>query len=118
MHDTLACMATVKLYTQLYRLYSMPQNDVQYKLNIVLALKMQNPMEIAPHVTVDSEIHHGTPVITGTRVPVSIVIGSLAGGMEKHEVMQEYGLRKEQVEAALAYATDLVKQTQVVPLGA
>lgn len=87
-------------------------------MNIALTLKIQNSMEIAPNVTVNPEIHHGTPVITGTRVPVSIVIGSLAGGMEKQEVMQEYGLAKEQVEAALAYATDLVKQTQVVPLGA
>lgn len=75
-------------------------------------------MEIAPHIYVDPEIHHGTPVITGTRIPVSIVIGSLAGGMDKQEVMQEYGLSKEQVEAALAYAAELVKQTDVVPLGA
>ncbi|BAY43467.1 hypothetical protein SAMD00079811_10470 [Scytonema sp. HK-05] len=44
-------------------------------------------MEIAPHIYVDPQIHHGTPVITGTRIPVSIVIGSLAGGMDKQEVM-------------------------------
>lgn len=44
----------------------------------------------------------------GTRVPVSIVIGSLAGGMSLEEVMAEYELRKEQVEAALAYAAELV----------
>ena len=43
-------------------------------------------MEIAPYITVDPKIHHGSPVITGTRVPVSIVIGSLAGGMSKEEV--------------------------------
>jgi uncharacterized protein (DUF433 family) len=89
-----------------------------YNINIVLALKILNSMEIAPNVTVDLDIHHGTPVITGTRVPVSIVVGSLAGGMDKQEVMQEYGLSKQQVEAALAYATDLIKQIQVVPLGA
>lgn len=75
-------------------------------------------MEIAPHITVDSSIHHGTPVITGTRVPVSIVIGSLAGGMSKDEVMQEYELSKTQVEAALSYAADLVKHIQVTALGA
>lgn len=65
-------------------------------------------MEIAPYITVDAAIHHGTPVITGTRVPISIIIGSLAGGMSKEEVMQEYDeLSKTQVEAALSYATDL-----------
>lgn len=73
-------------------------------------------MEIAPYVSIDSKTHHGTSVITGTRVPVSIVIGSLAGGMSKQDVMQEYELTKEQVEAALMYAANLVAQTGVVPL--
>lgn len=75
-------------------------------------------MEIAQNITVDPAIHHGTPIITGTRVPISLIIGSLAGGMSKEEVMQEYELTKTQVEAALGYATDLVKQTTVTALGA
>ncbi len=75
-------------------------------------------MEIAPHITVDSATHHGTPVVTGTRVPISIIIGSLAGGMSKEEVMQEYELTKTQIEAALGYVTDLIKQTEVTALGA
>ncbi|MBW4674828.1 MAG: DUF433 domain-containing protein [Desmonostoc geniculatum HA4340-LM1] len=72
---------------------------------------------IEAHISVDPTVHHGTPVITGTRVPISIIIGSLAGGMSKEEVMQEYELTQIQVEAALAYATELVKQTQVIALG-
>jgi uncharacterized protein (DUF433 family) len=75
-------------------------------------------MEIAPHINVDPAICSGSPVITGTRIHVSIVIGSLAGGMSKEEVMDAYGLTKAQIEGALAYATDLVKQTEVFPLGA
>jgi uncharacterized protein (DUF433 family) len=63
-------------------------------------------VEIAPRISADVDTHHGTAVITGTRVPVSIVIGSLAGGMSKEEVMQEYELTKQDVEAALAYAAD------------
>jgi uncharacterized protein (DUF433 family) len=59
-------------------------------------------MEIASHINVDPAIYHNKPVITGTRVPVSIVIGSLADGMSKEEVIQEYELTKEQVEVALA----------------
>jgi uncharacterized protein (DUF433 family) len=58
-------------------------------------------MEIAPHITVDPAIHHGTPIITGTRVPAEIIVGSLAGGMSKTEVMTEYDLTQTQVEAAL-----------------
>ncbi len=75
-------------------------------------------MEIAQHISVDPTVHHGTPVITGTRVPISIIIGSLASGMNKEEVMQEYELSQKQVEAALAYAAELVKQTEVIVLGA
>jgi len=73
-------------------------------------------LEIAPRITTDPNIHHGAPVITGRRVPVSIIIGSLAGGMSKEEVMIEYELTKEDVEAALAYAADVVAKTDVVPL--
>ena len=73
-------------------------------------------MEIASHIMIDPEIHHGTLVLTGTRVAVSIVVGSLAGGMSKEEVMQEYQLTKEVVEAALIYAADLVAKTGVISL--
>lgn len=73
-------------------------------------------MKIAHYVSIDPNTHHGTPVITGTRVAVSIVIGSLAGGTSKQDVMHEYDLTEEQVEAALLYAAHLVAQTGVVPL--
>lgn len=73
-------------------------------------------MEIAPRIAIDPDIHHGVPVIRGTRVPVSVVVGSLAGGMSEEEVIQEYQLTKQDVEAALAYAADLVAKTEVVLL--
>ena len=73
-------------------------------------------MEISPGVTVDPTVHHGAPVVAGTRVPVSLVVGSLAGGMTKEQVMEEYTLTKKQVEAALAYAASLVAETEVLPL--
>jgi uncharacterized protein (DUF433 family) len=75
-------------------------------------------MEIAPFINVDPKICSGSPVITGTRVHVSIVVGSLAGGMTMQEVMDEYVLSKAQIEGALAYAADLVRQTEAYPIGA
>ena len=63
-------------------------------------------MEIEPHIAVDPATHHGAPVIAGTRVPVYIVAGSLAGGMSREEVMREYELTAEQVEAALEYVAE------------
>ncbi len=32
-------------------------------------------------IVIDPEICHGKPVVRGTRTPVAIVVGSLAGGM-------------------------------------
>jgi uncharacterized protein (DUF433 family) len=60
-------------------------------------------MEIAPYINIDPQICSGSPVITGTRIHVSIVVGSLAGGMTIQEVMDEYGLTGEQIEGAIAY---------------
>jgi len=53
---------------------------------------------------IDQEIRHGKPIIKGTRVPVEIILGSLAGGMEIKEVAEEYGLKREDVLAAIEYA--------------
>jgi uncharacterized protein (DUF433 family) len=64
-------------------------------------------MEIAPNISVNPQIHHGAPVITGTRMPVSIVVGSLAGGISKEDVSREYAITIEQIEAALSFAAEL-----------
>lgn len=61
-------------------------------------------MQIADRVSSDLAIHHGKPVIAGTRVPVSVAVGSLAGGMTKQDVMREYELTNDDVVAALAFA--------------
>ncbi|MBM3301179.1 MAG: DUF433 domain-containing protein [Deltaproteobacteria bacterium] len=61
-------------------------------------------MEIAPRITVGETIRFGKPVVKGTRVPVDLVLGKLAGGMTYEEVMAEYELTKEEILAVLDYA--------------
>jgi len=61
-------------------------------------------MEIAPRITADETVRFGKPVIKGTRVPVDLVLGKLAGGMSYEELMAEYDLAKEDILAALDYA--------------
>jgi uncharacterized protein (DUF433 family) len=51
---------------------------------------------------------HGKPVLKGTRLPISIIIGSLAGGMTYEEVIQEYAVTREQILASLAYFSELL----------
>jgi uncharacterized protein (DUF433 family) len=60
--------------------------------------------EIAPRIAVDETVRFGKPVIAGTRVPVDLVVGKLAGGMTIEQVNEEYGLTREDVLAALSYA--------------
>ncbi len=64
-------------------------------------------------ITIDPAIRHGKPIIKGTRVPVEIVLGSLAGGMNVNEITKEYDLEREDVLAALAYATRMIAGEEI-----
>lgn len=70
-------------------------------------------MEIAPRIVVDEKVAFGKPVIKGTRVPVELVIGQLAGGMTYEEVMRQYDLTKEDILAALDYAAKTLAQEEI-----
>ncbi|HDN66086.1 MAG TPA: DUF433 domain-containing protein [Methanosarcinales archaeon] len=58
-------------------------------------------------------MRHGKPVIKGTRVPVDIILGSLAGGMGVKEIAEEYGTQKEDVLAAIEYAAKIVAKEEI-----
>lgn len=63
-----------------------------------------------PRVVIDPAICHGKPVVEGTRIPVSLIVGSLAGGMSEEAMNREYDLSREQIRAALKFAGELVEQ--------
>ena len=70
-------------------------------------------------VAIDPDIHHGDPCIKGTRIPVAIVVGSLADGMTFDDILQAYPqLTQEDLYAALAYAAEVMRQEIVYPLSA
>jgi uncharacterized protein (DUF433 family) len=69
-------------------------------------------------IVIDPKICHGKPVIRGTRVPVAIVVGSLAGGMTFEEIEREYDLTVDDIRAALNFANQLVEEEQFHPLPA
>lgn len=64
--------------------------------------------QLAPRIVADPNVRFGKPVIEGTRVPVSLVIAKLGGGMTMDEVAAEYDLNLEDIRAALAYAAGVV----------
>ncbi|MBI3610582.1 MAG: DUF433 domain-containing protein [Nitrospirae bacterium] len=68
-------------------------------------------------VVIDTEIHHGDPCIKGTRIPVSVIVGSIADGMSVSEVLEAYPqLTPEDIRAALAYAAEVLRHELIVPM--
>jgi uncharacterized protein (DUF433 family) len=70
-------------------------------------------------IVIDPEIQHGKPVIRGTRIPITRIVGGVAGGMTKDELIREYGVTEEDVRAALSYANELIEKEEFhfLPVG-
>ncbi|MCG2769696.1 MAG: DUF433 domain-containing protein [Chloroflexota bacterium] len=74
-------------------------------------VRWQDRIVIAP------DLHHGDPCVKGTRIPVAVIVGSLADGMVWNEIRQAFPqLTNEDIQAALAYAADVVHRDILVPL--
>jgi len=70
-----------------------------------------------PRIVVDPAIHHGDPCIKGTRIPVAVIVGSVADGMTVEEVCATYPqLVPDDVRAALAYSAEVLRREIVLPL--
>ena len=67
-------------------------------------------------IVIDPAICHGKPVLAGTRVPVSIIVGSLAAGMTTEEIQREYDVTHDQIKAALEFANSLIEREEHHPL--
>ena len=68
-------------------------------------------------ISVDPAVHAGEPCIRGTRVPVSVIVGSVADGDSVEAVLAEYpALTPEDVHAALKFAADAVGRFDSIPL--
>lgn len=60
-------------------------------------------MDIFERISIDENIRFGKPVIKGTRIPVELILGKLAGGMSYEEVMEKYSISREDILAVLNY---------------
>ncbi len=69
---------------------------------------------VFPHIQVNPAVRFGKPVIEGTRVPVDLVVGKLAGGMTVDELVGEFDLTRVQILAAFKYAAHVVSQESLV----
>lgn len=70
-------------------------------------------------IIIDPKILAGKPIIKGTRISVEFVLDLLASGMTSDQILREYPhLRKEDIRAALEYATQVLRNEDVYPLTA
>ncbi len=68
-------------------------------------------------ISIDPAIHHGKPCIKGTRVPVSVIVGSIADGDTPERIMQSWPqLTAEDITAALKFAAKAAGRAEVAAL--
>jgi uncharacterized protein (DUF433 family) len=61
-------------------------------------------------IVIDSRIHHGEPCIKRTRVPVSVIVGSIADGDTPEQIIQAWPqLTRDDIKAALKFAAEAVR---------
>ena len=64
-------------------------------------------------ITIDPAIHHGDPCIKGTRVPVSVIAGSIADGDSPQQLLAAYPqLSTDDILTALKFATEAVNNAK------
>jgi uncharacterized protein (DUF433 family) len=69
----------------------------------------------AERIVIDPDIHHGEPCIRGTRIPVAVILGSLAQGLTPEAILEEYpSLSLEDIQACLAYAAELIRSGELL----
>ncbi len=74
-------------------------------------------MDWRERVTIDPDVLVGKPVIKGTRIAVEFVIDLLARGWTAEHILREYDhLTPEDVQACLAYASEILRSERVYPL--
>jgi len=67
-------------------------------------------------ITVDPEMMGGVPCIRGMRMPVATVVGMIADGLTREEILADFpDLEPEDIDEALRYAAETVRE-RAIPL--
>ncbi len=65
-------------------------------------------------ITVDPRQMGGVPCIRSLRIPVSTVVGMVADGMSRAEILEAYpDLKPKDIEEALRYAAEAVREREL-----
>ncbi len=75
---------------------------------------MKSFESLLKRIEISRDILKGKPVIKGTRVPVEIILRSLAQGMKTDEICEGYEISEEDVRAAILYAQKIIESETVI----
>lgn len=76
-------------------------------------------MDWHDRINIDPKVLVGKPVIKGTRIAVEFVVDLLGRGWTTEQILQEYDhLTPQDIQACLAYASDILRSERVYPLPA
>lgn len=74
-------------------------------------------MDWTGRITFDPEVCHGKACVKGTRIMVSVVLANVAAGHSFAAIRESYPrLADEDIRACLAYAADLARDEELIPL--
>lgn len=72
-------------------------------------------MTITDRIEVNPQIMLGKPVIRGTRIPVELILRKLSEGSTVADLLEGYPrLSREDIQAAMRYAADMLAHEEVV----
>jgi uncharacterized protein (DUF433 family) len=72
---------------------------------------------LSDRVVVDPAILVGKPIVRGTRLSVEFLLDLMAQGWPEKEILRNYpGLVREDLQACVAYANELVRSETVHPI--
>lgn len=75
-------------------------------------------MEWKGRIVVDPDILVGKPIIKGTRISVELILDRFSDGWTMEDILASYPhITREDVLAALAFATELFKEETFVAVG-
>ena len=70
--------------------------------------------DLLTRITVNPEVMVGKPTIRGLRITVEQILKALAGGVTVEGLLEDYPeLAKEDIQAVLLYASELVTEEKV-----
>lgn len=70
---------------------------------------------VKDRIEINPEVMLGKPVVRGTRIPVELIIRKLSEGATEEDLLDAYPrLTRDDIRAALAYATDSLAHETII----